>query len=97
MNSLAARHEVAFAVALAGRRSRRDRDRARGACGSGRGGGAGGRDLYRQEMDALSNPLIVAFYVLSELARQLGQSPGVVAQYLDLVALGSVADVVPWP
>jgi succinate dehydrogenase / fumarate reductase, cytochrome b subunit len=28
---------------------------------------AGGRDLYRQEMDALSNPLIVAFYVLSML------------------------------
>jgi succinate dehydrogenase / fumarate reductase, cytochrome b subunit len=25
----------------------------------------GGRDLYRQEMEALSNPLIVAFYVLS--------------------------------
>jgi succinate dehydrogenase / fumarate reductase cytochrome b subunit len=25
----------------------------------------GGRDLYRQEMDNLSNPLIVAFYVLS--------------------------------
>ena len=26
---------------------------------------AGGRDLYRQEMETLSNPLIVAFYVLS--------------------------------
>jgi succinate dehydrogenase / fumarate reductase cytochrome b subunit len=26
---------------------------------------AGGRDLYRQEMDNLSNPLIVLFYVLS--------------------------------
>ena len=25
----------------------------------------GGRDLYRQEMDNLSNPLVVAFYVLS--------------------------------
>ena len=27
--------------------------------------GAGGRDLYRQEMENLSNPLVVAFYVLS--------------------------------
>lgn len=26
---------------------------------------AGGRDLYRQEMEALSNPLIVGFYLLS--------------------------------
>jgi succinate dehydrogenase / fumarate reductase cytochrome b subunit len=26
---------------------------------------AGGRDLYRQEMEALANPLIVGFYVLS--------------------------------
>lgn len=26
---------------------------------------AGGRDLYRQELEALSNPLIVGFYVLS--------------------------------
>jgi succinate dehydrogenase / fumarate reductase, cytochrome b subunit len=26
---------------------------------------AGGRDLYRQEMESLSNPLIVLFYVLS--------------------------------
>ena len=26
---------------------------------------AGGRDLYRQEMEALSNPIVVAFYVLS--------------------------------
>jgi succinate dehydrogenase cytochrome b subunit len=28
-------------------------------------GGPGGRDLYRQEMENLSNPLVVAFYVLS--------------------------------
>jgi len=28
-------------------------------------GGPGGRDLYRQEMENLSNPAIVAFYVLS--------------------------------
>ena len=28
---------------------------------------AGGRDLYRQEMETLSNPLMVAFYVLSML------------------------------
>lgn len=28
---------------------------------------AGGRDLYRQEMEALSNPLVVLFYVLSML------------------------------
>jgi len=27
--------------------------------------GAGGRDLYRQEMESLSNPLMVGFYVLS--------------------------------
>jgi succinate dehydrogenase / fumarate reductase cytochrome b subunit len=29
---------------------------------------AGGRDLYRQEMETFSNPLMVAFYVLSMLA-----------------------------
>ena len=28
-------------------------------------GGPGGRDLYRQELENLSNPLMVAFYVLS--------------------------------
>jgi succinate dehydrogenase / fumarate reductase, cytochrome b subunit len=28
---------------------------------------AGGRDLYRQEMETLSNPLMVAFYILSML------------------------------
>ncbi len=37
----------------------------------------------------------VAFYVLTALARHLGQSTGLIAQYLDLVALGTVADVVP--
>jgi succinate dehydrogenase / fumarate reductase, cytochrome b subunit len=29
---------------------------------------AGGRDLYRQEMEALSNPLVVAFYVFAMAA-----------------------------
>ena len=28
---------------------------------------AGGRDLYRQEMEAFQNPLMVAFYVISML------------------------------
>ncbi len=37
----------------------------------------------------------VAFYVLTALARQLGQPAALVAQFLDLVALGTVADVVP--
>ena len=37
----------------------------------------------------------VAFYVLCALARQCGKPPAVVAQFLDLVALGTVADVVP--
>ena len=41
----------------------------------------------------------VAFYVMAALERHLGQRPGgapVVAQLLDLVALGTVADVVPF-
>jgi single-stranded-DNA-specific exonuclease len=37
----------------------------------------------------------VAFYVLAALGRRLGVAPAVVAEFLDLVALGTVADVVP--
>ncbi len=37
----------------------------------------------------------VAFYVLVATARELGRSPGELTEYLDLVALGTVADVVP--
>jgi single-stranded-DNA-specific exonuclease len=37
----------------------------------------------------------VAFYVLNALARHLGQPAALMAQFLDLVALGTVADVVP--
>ncbi len=37
----------------------------------------------------------VAFYVLLALGRRLGLATALTAQYLDLVALGTVADVVP--
>jgi len=37
----------------------------------------------------------VAFYTLLALGRRLGVAPGVTSEFLDLVALGTVADVVP--
>ncbi len=37
----------------------------------------------------------VAFYVLNALARHLGRPTSLIAQFLDLVALGTIADVVP--
>jgi single-stranded-DNA-specific exonuclease len=37
----------------------------------------------------------VAFYVLLALGRRLGKPAALIAQFLDLVALGTVADVVP--
>jgi single-stranded-DNA-specific exonuclease len=37
----------------------------------------------------------VAFYLIAALARELGEAPFRAADYLDLVALGTVADMVP--